>query len=68
LGKTHLTLRRNPLGLLKKVIGNLYLRFYHDGNLLTSVCLSNAIQKKISPTCCAISVGHILQLNETLTR
>ncbi len=53
LGKTHLTLRRNPLGLPKKVIGNLYLRFYHDGNLPTSVCLSNAIQKKISPTCCA---------------
>jgi hypothetical protein len=69
LGKTHLTLRSNPLGLLKKVVGNLYLGFYHDGNLPTSVCLSNAIQKKISPTCCAISVGHILQLQltETLT-
>ena len=66
LGKTHLTLRRNPLGLLKKVVGNLYLGFYHDGNLPASVCLSNAIQKKISPNFCAISVGHILQLTETL--
>ena len=53
LGKTHLTLPRNPLGLPKKVIGNLYLGFYHDGNLPAYVCLSNAIQKKISPTCCA---------------
>jgi hypothetical protein len=66
LGKTHLTLRSNPLGLPKKVVGNLYLRFYHDGNLPTSVCLSNVIQKKISPNFCAISVGHILQLTETL--
>ena len=33
LGKTHLTLPRNPLGLPKKVVGNLYLCFYHDGNL-----------------------------------
>ena len=33
LGKTHLTLPRNPLGLPKKVVRNLYLCFYHDGNL-----------------------------------